>query len=44
MQGFCTVRARHRTTAILAGALALGPLQAQDLPTDRQLQTAFGSV
>ena len=41
MQGFRTAR---RTTAILAGAVALGPLQAQDLPTDQQLQTVFGSV
>jgi hypothetical protein len=43
MQGFRIARAGRRTTAILAGALALGPLQAQD-PTDQQLQTAFGSV
>jgi hypothetical protein len=44
MQRFRTALARRTTAAILAGALALGPLQAQELPTDQQLQTAFGSV
>ncbi|RZL80239.1 MAG: hypothetical protein EOP66_06640, partial [Sphingomonas sp.] len=45
MQEFRTALAgRMMTTTILAGALALGPLQAQELPTDQQLQTAFGSV
>ncbi len=44
MQRFRTALARRTTAASLAGALALGPLQAQELPTDQQLQTAFGSV
>jgi len=28
----------------LAGALSLGPVQAQELPTDRQLQMVFGAL
>jgi hypothetical protein len=44
MQRFRTALSERMAAAILAGALALGPLQAQELPTDKQLQTAFGSV
>jgi hypothetical protein len=44
MQGSRTALAGRMTAAIVAGALALGPSQAQELPTDQQLQTAFGSV
>lgn len=44
MQGLRTALARYMTTGILAGVLSLCPLQAQELPTDEQLQTAFGSV
>lgn len=44
MQGIGTTLARQLASGVLAGALSLGPLQSQELPTDQQLQTAFGSV
>ena len=44
MQRFRTVLYGRMTAAILTGALAVGPLKAQELPTDQQLQAAFGAV
>ena len=44
MLEFRTALASLAATAILAATLSHGPLQAQELPTDHQLQMAFGSV
>jgi len=44
MAGFCLFRIKRMAGCVLGCALAFGPLHAQDLPTDDQLQTLFGAA
>ncbi|WP_260599460.1 hypothetical protein [Sphingomonas endolithica] len=44
MTGFRIALARCRAYCALACTLSFAPLQAQDIPTDDQLQAAFGAV
>jgi hypothetical protein len=44
VQRFRTVLYGRMTAAILTATLAVSPLKAQELPTDQQLQAAFGAV